>query len=619
MSNDILRATPGPTLVPSPGRPDPRAVYGRFSNAELQRASSINQQVNACKDAVAKDGGYVPDHDIFEDPGVLGSEENRPGLNRLMDLVRTGRNDFSHLYIFDTSRLARDGEFAAKLRKFFKHHGITLHFVSNGMVSDNQAFEMQHAIFSAIDAQFSVTLGANVKRGHREQFLAGMVPCGRAYGFRNVEVIDPAFVESFDHKLKRKGVIHQIDEEQAEVLLLMKDLRLKEGLGYQAIARHLNERGIRSPRKPSKNPTRGWSHGTVRNMLINPRYIGLIRHGAMETLKDPETKKIVHRKRPDDQVITYRNESLRIFSDQEHHSLVERADARKDIYASRQAGGFGRTKQSRSYLLSGLLKCASCGSNISICQGGAYMCTNAWKGMGCRNKMKLNRAGLEQHLMEVLAATVRASATFDWLKERVLAEIQKQETEGRAAASKASSRKNSAESDLARLNHELDTLALAMRKHGFSETLSNALRAAEQEKDRVMEILDQKVEPRLEMSEEEVIDSIGDALRRLDEILLSDPIHTREELRKRIDGLSLEPITFENAPAYKVRGDVRLFGGSEPVMLSSTSSTSTEHHFLTLGLDGLILKLDERGAILRAVRPPKRPPYRSEEPMLLAA
>jgi hypothetical protein len=92
---------------------------------------------------------------------------------------------------------------------------------------------------------------------------------------------------------------------------------------------------------------------------------------------------------------------------------------------------------------------------------------------------------------------------------------------------------------------------------------------------------------------------LSQALENLADVLMSDPIRCKDEIRKRVNALILDPIEFENGPAYRIRGDVRLFGGEEPKMLSGNGSISAKHLEFTVGLNGLILKMDHKGQILR--------------------
>jgi site-specific DNA recombinase len=122
------------------GLPDARsesAIYARYSD-DKQRESSIEDQVRGCRKEAKRVDCFVPEANIFADRDVRGALEHRPQLDRLLEIVRSGRATFRDLFIADTSRLARNSALAPQLRKFFKHHGIRLHFVENGMKSVRQ-------------------------------------------------------------------------------------------------------------------------------------------------------------------------------------------------------------------------------------------------------------------------------------------------------------------------------------------------------------------------------------------------------------------------------------------------------------------------------------------------
>jgi DNA invertase Pin-like site-specific DNA recombinase len=107
--------------VPEPETQSPRlgfeaAGYARFSD-EIQRESSIEDQVRECREEATRDGGFIRDANIFADRDVRGATEERPALDRLLKLVRSGKATFTDLYVADTSRLARNSSFALKLLK----------------------------------------------------------------------------------------------------------------------------------------------------------------------------------------------------------------------------------------------------------------------------------------------------------------------------------------------------------------------------------------------------------------------------------------------------------------------------------------------------------------------
>jgi hypothetical protein len=64
------------------------ACYTRYST-EMQKETSIDDQVSKCRKAVERLGYTIPDHLIFADEAMSGtSASNRPGLQKLIQLAK---------------------------------------------------------------------------------------------------------------------------------------------------------------------------------------------------------------------------------------------------------------------------------------------------------------------------------------------------------------------------------------------------------------------------------------------------------------------------------------------------------------------------------------------------
>jgi len=63
------------------------AIYARYSS-ELQRATSIQDQVRLCKQAAKHLGYSVADEHVLDDQEISGATMDRPGYRRLLELAR---------------------------------------------------------------------------------------------------------------------------------------------------------------------------------------------------------------------------------------------------------------------------------------------------------------------------------------------------------------------------------------------------------------------------------------------------------------------------------------------------------------------------------------------------
>jgi site-specific DNA recombinase len=528
-------------------------------------------------------------------------------------LLRQGHNTCTDLYIFETSRLARDLELAARLHKFFDYHKVRVHYVANGMVSGGSGFHLQHALSAVTDQQFSKTLGYNVRRGQLGQLAKGYVAQARCYGYRHVDDLDPAYADSFDRR-RRKGVRAVVDLEQAEIVKRIFTM-YRTGNGYDAIARDLNRLGIKSPRRPNKNKVRSWSTSSVRTILNNERYVGIVRYGVMEAIRHPETRKIVNRKRDKKDWEVFYFEELRIVTEKDFQAVREIRASRDTLKAQRKAGGLNKGKG--TYIWSGLLKCGACGGSISVCQPGCYMCSTFYRRAGCSNNLKLNRLSLERDWTDDLVRMAKQAKSFDCLLDAVMKESERQQEEAfRLAEDQAGSRKN-AGARVVELEREINGLTTSLAKHSYSDALSQGLREREaQHKLLVRELHAQQEVCRATLERVEVAEFLSEALEDLSEILRADPETCRSQVRQRVSHLVLTPATFENSPCYEISGDMRLFGQEKIKMLGRKGSIMAEH--LVLDLSSVTLQLGPKGKIMHITQGPASITLGSHEANLAA-
>ena len=78
--------SPSPPQLPK-AIPMRTAIYARFST-QLQKDSSIEDQVRICTERAEREGWTVTA--VFSDYAISGAVRDRPGLNALIEHVRTG-------------------------------------------------------------------------------------------------------------------------------------------------------------------------------------------------------------------------------------------------------------------------------------------------------------------------------------------------------------------------------------------------------------------------------------------------------------------------------------------------------------------------------------------------
>jgi hypothetical protein len=140
----------------------------------------------------------------------------------------------------------------------------------------------------------------------------------------------------------------------------------------------LNAEGVRGPHGKTWGPSTiygNWQRGT--GILNNELYIGQLVWNRQRFIKDPTTGKRQARMNPPAQWVRQEVPELRIVSD----ALWKEAKARqKHVRRALTHDDAGiRSERARRpvYLLSGLIKCGSCGGGFSIVSNIHYGCSTA--------------------------------------------------------------------------------------------------------------------------------------------------------------------------------------------------------------------------------------------------
>ncbi len=95
-------------------------LYARVSTDEQARSGySLAQQIEALREYAASEGYEVLEE--VQDPGQSGASLERPGMDRVRDLVATG--GVSVVPAQDRDRLAREPAYHYLLRREFEEHG----------------------------------------------------------------------------------------------------------------------------------------------------------------------------------------------------------------------------------------------------------------------------------------------------------------------------------------------------------------------------------------------------------------------------------------------------------------------------------------------------------------
>ena len=146
--------------------------------------------------------------------------------------------------------------------------------------------------------------------------------------------------------------------------------RYLEGHSLKRIAIDLNDDKVVSPRPQKGRITQAWCPSSVRHILGNERYRGLVIWGKTVKVRSEKGTRI-YRERNESDWCRKEIPSQRIVSDKLFSAVRDRVASVNKLYQLEGTRpGLLRARASTSqYIFSGLLKCAQCGGSVTIVSG----------------------------------------------------------------------------------------------------------------------------------------------------------------------------------------------------------------------------------------------------------
>jgi len=228
--------------------PKKAILYARVSTDEQARSGySLAQQLDALREYAASE-----DYEVLEevtDPGQSGASLERPGMDRVRDLVAAG--GVSVVLAQDRDRFAREPAFHVLLKLEFEEHGTRLKAL-NDRNGDSPEDQLTEGILDQLAKFERLKTAERTRRGRVRKAKEGrLVGTARAlYGFK--------------YNAARDGfVIHE-----QEMLVVERVFRLTaQGLGVKAIQSRLYKEGVLT-----QNGRRVWRRSMIQRMIRNDAY-----------------------------------------------------------------------------------------------------------------------------------------------------------------------------------------------------------------------------------------------------------------------------------------------------------------------------------------------------------
>jgi len=320
------------------------AIYVRVSTVTHSQPHTIEEQINRLRARLFAHGEDVADQHIFRDEGRSGATLNRPALDRLRDQVRLG--DYDRILVTSPDRLARNYVHQMLLLEELERAGCTVEFLDQPM-GDTPHDHLLLQIRGAVAEYERALIGDRMRRGRLARYRAGLLlPWTRpVYGY----LLDP------ERPRDPKGV--RLSEAEAAVVRQIFAWYLEDGASLSSIVNRLFAHGVASPSGRAR-----WRHTTVRFLLRNPAYTGVLYAARTRTRRARARRSAlepVGKRDEGGRTLRSREEWVRVGTipalvTPEQYEFVQQKLARNRQFAA-------RNNTTHDYLLRALVSCGFCG------------------------------------------------------------------------------------------------------------------------------------------------------------------------------------------------------------------------------------------------------------------
>ena len=237
-------------MLSANGHDPKRAIlYARVSTDEQAKSGySLAQQMEALRDYAAREGYEVLEE--ASDPGQSGASLERPGIDRVRDLVQAG--GVSIVLAQDRDRFAREPAYHYLLRREFEEHGTRLRAL-NDRGDDSPEGEFMDGALDQLAKLKRAKIAERTRRGKLRKAREGKIVAGRAATF------------GFDFNENRDGYV--VNEETMAVVRRVFEMVGSGGFPMRAVKRTFEREGV-----PTSYGAQWWSAKTLRDIILDDCY-----------------------------------------------------------------------------------------------------------------------------------------------------------------------------------------------------------------------------------------------------------------------------------------------------------------------------------------------------------
>lgn len=422
-------------------------AYLRVSTEMQVDGYSLDAQLtNIKKYANAYDIDII---NTYEDKGKSGkSVKSRPNFSLMLEDIASSKISVDYVLVYKLSRFGRNAADVLTSVQKLQKHKTNLICTDDAMSSATGSGKFMITVLSSVAEIERVNILEQTMSGRRQKALDGKWNGGFApYGY----------------KLENGSL--EIEPTEVKVIELIFSKYINSDMGYNGIAKYLNQQGIeKRPRKNGKL-TR-WSQKFIKDVLDNPVYSGQIAYGR-------RTKELKEGTEDEYHTVLQDTEKC-ILSEGIHKEIISSEDWKK-VRAKRSETGVrspSTVGRDRVHLFAGILRYPECGSPMYTNKNNAkrkgcavtevfyYVCSRnkSERGVSCSYSTSYRKDDIEPLIISEIRNLARNEKFAEDIKSKIgkevdTAEIDKELKEYKKSLKLCETAKNS-------LGEEIDTMPL---------------------------------------------------------------------------------------------------------------------------------------------------------------
>ena len=276
------------------------------------------------------------------DAGKSGKNiTGRPEFQQMLRDVEQGRDSVDYILVFKLSRFGRNAADVLNSLQNIQDYGVNLICVEDGIDSSKESGKLTITVLSAVAEIERENILVQTMEGRRQKAREGKWNGGQApLGYRLSPQKDSLVIEPAE----------------AEIVRIIYDKYVHEGLGFKAISDYLNSRGY-SREKLRKSDLTCFTPNIVKLVIGNPVYMGKIAYGRRKTEKIKGTR---------DQYHVVNTKDYQIYEGQHEPIIDEQLWQQAQTRRRENSARFVKTHSlEHEHILTGLLKCPVCGGPLT--------------------------------------------------------------------------------------------------------------------------------------------------------------------------------------------------------------------------------------------------------------